>query len=445
MPSLLAEWAEISRTHIAMEGKHMDSKVLAQLKEEFLATHSELDPNDLAAVEAAVEEQGRHWAHAVLSETLAAGKGGYEGTAVSCVCGGWARFVGYRTRQVHTCVGWIEVRRAYYHCSACKRGIVPLDGAWGLGRGTCSAVLARRCCALAAERSFQQSSRLLEELTGQRVDDRTIGRLTHLVGGRRLAEQDEAFSAFLADRQPPAAEVTPSRLYVAVDGTTVPERDGWHEAKAASIYFRDGGGRCVQRYVGRFDCSSRFGWETYLASCRRGYREAKEVVYLGDGAEWIRTEHAAHFGKARFIVDWYHASEHVWDCGKALYGEGTAETSAWVARHLDWLWEGEVESVVSSLAAERKARRGKKRKALAGLIGYVGKNAEQMRYGVFRALGYDIGSGAVEGACKHVIGSRLKQAGMRWIRSGSSATLALRTCWLNQEWNDFWSGKPMAA
>jgi len=424
----------------------MDSTFLAQLKAEFLAANAALDLNDLAAVEAAVESQGRKWAHAVLSETLAAGKGGYEGTAVSCACGGWARFVGYRTRQIHTCVGWMPLRRAYYHCSLCKRGIVPLDAAWGVDGGTCSAVLARRCCALGVEHSYQKSSRLLEELTGQDVDDRTIGRLVHRVGGHRLAEQDAAFSAFLAEREPPAAQVTPSRLYVSVDGTTVPERDGWHEAKAASIYFRDAKGRCAgQRYVSRFDASSRFGWEVYLTACRRGYREAREVVYLGDGAPWIRTEHAAHFAKATFIVDWYHADEHVWACGRALHGEGTSETSVWVERHLDWLWEGQVASVVSSLSAERRGRRGEKRKALTSLIGYLAKNAQQMRYERFRALGYDIGSGAVEGACKHVIGSRLKQAGMRWIRSGSSATLALRTCWLNQEWDVFWSGKPMAA
>jgi hypothetical protein len=35
-----------------------------------------------------------------------------------------------------------------------------------------------------------------------------------------------------------------------------------------------------------------------------------------------------------------------------------------------------------------------------------------MRYDVFRANGYDIGSGAVEGVCKNVVGKRLKQSGM---------------------------------
>ena len=58
--------------------------------------------------------------------------------------------------------------------------------------------------------------------------------------------------------------------------------------------------------------------------------------------------------------------------------------------------------------------------------------------------GYDIGSRAVEGACKHLVGKRLKQAGMIWTHAGSSATLALRITWLNKEWEELWSKKSLA-
>jgi hypothetical protein len=79
------------------------------------------------------------------------------------------------------------------------------------------------------------------------------------------------------------------------------------------------------------------------------------------------------------------------------------------------------------------------------LIRYISSNEEQMRYDVFRAKGYDIGSGAVEGACKHVVGKRLKQSGMIWSRAGSSATLAMRIAWLNHRWEQLWQNKPLAA
>ena len=59
--------------------------------------------------------------------------------------------------------------------------------------------------------------------------------------------------------------------------------------------------------------------------------------------------------------------------------------------------------------------------------------------------GLDIGSGAVEGACKHVVGKRLKQSGMFWSKAGSSATLALQVTWVNKRWDKLWSQQPLAA
>ena len=72
---------------------------------------------------------------------------------------------------------------------------------------------------------------------------------------------------------------------------------------------------------------------------------------------------------------------------------------------------------------------------MAKLHKYVRDNEQKMRYDVFRAKGYDIGSGAAEGACKHVVGKRLKQSGMICSRAGSSATLALRVTCLNKRYS----------
>jgi len=99
----------------------------------------------------------------------------------------------------------------------------------------------------------------------------------------------------------------------------------------------------------------------------------------------------------------------------------------------------------ASRKQQRKKYRGRKRKAIEGLYHYILVNEEQMRYDVFRENGCDIGSGAVEGACKNVVGKRLKQSGMIWTRLGSSSVLALRLIWLNSRWEQLWSQKPLAA
>ena len=79
------------------------------------------------------------------------------------------------------------------------------------------------------------------------------------------------------------------------------------------------------------------------------------------------------------------------------------------------------------------------------MIRYISTNEEQMRYDIFREKGYDIGSGSVEGACKYVVGKRLKQSGMIWKRQGSSSILALRITWLNEMWDQLWQKKPLVA
>ena len=64
-----------------------------------------------------------------------------------------------------------------------------------------------------------------------------------------------------------------------------------------------------------------------------------------------------------------------------------------------------------------------------------------MRYNEYREKGYHIGSGIVESACKHVVGQRLKQAGMTWSVEGADAIIQLRILWKNGEWNRFWKNR----
>ena len=65
------------------------------------------------------------------------------------------------------------------------------------------------------------------------------------------------------------------------------------------------------------------------------------------------------------------------------------------------------------------------------------------------AAGYPIGSGVVEGACRHLVKDRMERTGMRWLPSAAQAMLDLRATYLNGEWNAFWpfhvnAGRPTA-
>ena len=400
---------------------------------------------DFGKLEQAVMAMMMSFGKGLLQRIVDSGVNGSQGSSIPCKCDKSMKFVQHRPRDIHSLFGWIKIKRAYYHCSDCGTGLAPYDKSSGLGSEQLSPGLAKACCLLAVDDSFAQTSRKLEELFGQKVSERTVERVVHQVGSVVLTQQDEELNSFFTDRRMPQAEANPERLYVAADGTTAHETDGWREVKVGSIYWKDERFERVGRYVGRFDNSEIFGWHLWMESIRCGLREAKEVVFLGDGAGWIRNERRKHFGRSTFIIDWYHALEHIWDCGKVLFGEGSEATEKWVKKRESWLWEGQTRKLLNDLQKQRKQHRGRKRKELSKLHKYIQDNEQEMRYDIFRAKGYDIGSGAVEGACKHVVGKRLKQSGMIWSRAGSSATLALRITWLNKRWDELWLQKPLAA
>jgi len=59
-----------------------------------------------------------------------------------------------------------------------------------------------------------------------------------------------------------------------------------------------------------------------------------------------------------------------------------------------------------------------------------------------RPEGCPIASGAVEGACRHLVKDRLERTGMLWLPNGAQAILNLRSFWINDEWDEYSSTTP---
>ncbi|MEE9384510.1 MAG: hypothetical protein V3V08_13985, partial [Nannocystaceae bacterium] len=78
-----------------------------------------------------------------------------------------------------------------------------------------------------------------------------------------------------------------------------------------------------------------------------------------------------------------------------------------------------------------------RRERLVAVIRYLETRLLNIRYGALRRRDLEIGSGAVEGAVKHVIGRRCDQGGMRWIKERAEAVLALRCIEVNGHWDLF--------
>ena len=399
------------------------------------------------------EAQILNWVQTVGNRVLQgvinqAGKG-YEGPRLPCSCGGVRKFVNYRQRQILTMLGVIHIPRAYYHCASCETGYTPLDGRLEIGNLGLSEGVQRALGRLSGYMSFQEAVETLEEIMHLSVGHETARAVTEAIGAELLVSRRKAVErAWAGEPVTSTFPQRPERLYIAIDGTAVHTLLGWKEIKIAAVYDVEGqvldseSGRLVDRpktttYIATFSPAEEFGRWLWIEACRRGVEQALEVIVLGDGAPWIWNLVQTHFPDAIEILDWYHASSHIWEVGKALYGEGTERTECWVKRQLRCLSEGRVYQLIYELQSftDLPIEQGQ---IVDKAASYFSTNSQRMRYDEYLAKGYHIGSGKAESACGHVIGSRLKQPGMRWSLEGAEYVAQVRTCLKSGRWDSFW-------
>jgi hypothetical protein len=69
----------------------------------------------------------------------------------------------------------------------------------------------------------------------------------------------------------------------------------------------------------------------YLTAVKRGAELAEEIIVLGDGANWIWNRITPMFPKHKTteVLDFYHASEYIWDAGNAVWGQETETAKDW--------------------------------------------------------------------------------------------------------------------
>lgn len=377
----------------------------------------------------------------VLAAGLAARGTGKAGPRSACACGGQATFEGYRTKAVQTLVGWITLRRAYYHCAACQQGQTPLDQTLGLQRDSHSPMVRRLSSQFGALLPFTQAAATLTEAAGIRLSPSTVRVVSEAVGTRRTNLLGQQVAQAWQDGLPIGTAPASARLYVAMDGVRIMSTTGaGKEAKVGVVVPERAGpdgelDRAVASYVASFETTATFGPWLALEAHRRGLDGAAEVVVLGDGAEWIWNLTAEHFPQATRIVDWYHASERIWELGRALYGETSRRGTVWVERQLALLADGQVRRLVTNW--QRRQCTGAAAVVRDEQVTYFTNQADRMAYDQYRRRGLDIGSGMVESACKYVIGTREKGPGMRWSVAGAQAIANVRVLMLNNQWSDY--------
>lgn len=179
-----------------------------------------------------------------------------------------------------------------------------------------------------------------------------------------------------------------------------------------------------------------------------GMSRAEHWIGLSDGGNGLEAFLRKNFpgpvgGSAiTIILDFWHASDSLCKLAKALH---PADERA--RQELLTLWchimkhEGGERIVAELDALTLPPGRPALRAQYDETRNYLHNNVHRMDYPTYVRNGWSIGSGAMESACKTVVGQRLKLAGMRWRESGTTKMCHLRALYRSepQQWEQFWS------
>ncbi len=413
------------------------------------------EPPTLADVEHKLLRLGKDLLASLLGSLVPLLLPHYDAHEQTCACGAVARYQRDRPATVITLLGSITFTRPYYHCAGCGHGLAPLDRQLQVCAGSVSAGLEELLALLGAQvDSFEAAVPVLEKLTLLTVAPNTVRaateRLGQVVATHEQCELAIALSQIPLAPLPGASDTRQSgpATYISMDGVQVHFDDGWHECKLGAVYTthssrnpkhpeRDELHAVDLSYVADVVPAEAFGPLLWREAVRRGVGAQSPVVVIGDGAAWIWNIAESYFPGAVQIVDWYHASQYVWQAAAAIKGEATPAAAAWVKHQLDLLWSDRVTEVLEHL----KQHLGKG-EAVEKAHTYLSNNQQRMQYATYRDLGLQIGSGSIESGCKHVLGARLKQAGMMWSRDGAQAVAKVRARLKSGRWEETIAQRP---
>jgi hypothetical protein len=343
----------------------------------------------------------------------------------ACACGGRALFQRYHGLTLVTAAGRVRVRRAYYHCKRCGKGHCPADARLRLGPGHTTPTAQARLAVLSALEPYVQVADLVKQLgLPLELDLKRTERVTQAVG-RQL-------------RGAPLHPYGPADRTVAVtfDGVMYPTRDGYKEARVGVVYEPDWGcARTPEAEAGlRKEYFATTGSRESLVRevCARAVARAAGAVIpvVCDGAalDWLELD--PFLPNRVEILDLYHVLERIAEIARLRY-PAAAEALTWRATMKQELLTFGPRKLVEALQQwEPKDEAAQEVRRVQ--LPYFERQQERMRYPEFLRRGFPIGSGAVEGACKHVVADRFGRSGMRWKPETADPVMRVRAAILTQ-------------
>jgi hypothetical protein len=373
-------------------------------------------------------------------------------------CDQAAEFHSHRTHTPLSLVGSVCYERAYYLCRRCGQGIFPFDEAAGLTARKLTPALERvaSLAGIVAD-SFEKGAELLHEMAGVRLSESTVERTTE-DAGQRLADIVQAGEPLGPQVDWPWHKDYDGKrcAYVELDATGVRQQgEGGEAAEGRMAYV---GMVCnpspewpwpdeksqpmPARYLSGLYPLEGFAPLLRTPAGQVGMDWADRWIGISDGGNGLEDRLRENFPRVEVIIlDFFHPAEKLTGLARLLYPQDQDQAED-QARQWRQLLKEEGGAVLAAVLREWDwPRRAGLSETVDELIGYLERNAHRMEYPEYLARGWCIGSGAVESACKTVVGQRLKLAGMRWGEDGANTVCHLRALYRSEkgQWEAFWN------
>jgi hypothetical protein len=384
--------------NIAKLGQEFGRYMIQLTSELFL--HND-QPRSLSEMERNVRTMLLKVGQFLLSSWLALQETAYPTETNECPhCGGQADYQFQRAGTLLTILGQVEYKRAYYVCPGCQQGHYPLDQRLGLRPGQMSAELESLSGMTGAQLPFGQGSNLFEALTLISLSDQSLAKATQAMGEEVKALEQEWLAhsrdeAWLQEQKRLAER--PQRLYGSLDAAKVhirgEQEHPWRDLKVGTWFTttveppqNPDDDWDIQATDVSYYCdiqeAQQFGHLLWATGCQRQAQLADELIFLGDGAEWIWNLVQDHYPEAVQIVDWFHAAEYIAPVANAAFTDKD-KRQAWIKQVRTDLWDGKLEQVIE--AFERFTEHHRAQEAASKAVTYFTNNRHRMDYPTYRA------------------------------------------------------------
>lgn len=296
--------------------------------------------------------------------------------------------------------------------------------------------------------SFQRASEIIYRVLGIEISHTTVRNITEFIGKLVYDYNYEKAMNIWNNRANLKLSTLNKKgtLYIQADGaavnTRVEDENGstWKENKLgiffseSDMYKRKNKSNIINHkeyvsYIGNVDT---FRILVFAKAVELDYWKYENIVFISDGATWIRNMINELFPEAIQILDKYHLIENIYEYAKFIFNENINKVEKFKDKIIGYCYSSEYNLIVKEL---KKYKDIIIPKTICNLPTYLENNKDKINYSLYERNCWFVGSGAIESSNKTVVQLRLKQAGMRWSIDGANYLIALRCMYESNNWN----------